>query len=165
MTRLFTIGYESVTLEGFLATLVSSGVNLLLDVRELPISRRKGFSKTALRLALGTAGIDYRHERDLGSPRAIRNKLREDGNFFSFETQFEAYLQTKTELLDSITAELEGAVALMCFERNWRECHRKIVASHLAKRTATTVQHLQVPLHASSYNTTRTHFGQSLSAA
>lgn len=165
MTRLFTIGYESVTLEGFLATLVSAGVNLLLDVRELPISRRKGFSKTALRLALETAGIDYRHERDLGSPRVIRNKLREDGNFFSFETQFEAYLQTKTALLDSITAELEGAVALMCFERNWRECHRKIVASHLAKRTDTTVQHLQVPIHASSHNTTRTHFGQSLSAA
>lgn len=165
MTRLFTIGYESASLAGFLETLALAGVDLLLDVRELPISRRKGFSKTALRDALNNAGIAYRHERELGSPREIRNQLRDDGDFSKFESRFEAYLQTKNELLDAITTEIKGAVALMCFERNWRQCHRKIVASHLVARTLTAVQHLQVPLNASTRPTSRSHPGQSLSAA
>jgi uncharacterized protein (DUF488 family) len=42
--NVLTIGYEGVSLADFLATLKAAGVQLLLDIRELPISRRKGFS-------------------------------------------------------------------------------------------------------------------------
>ena len=57
--RILTIGYEGASVEGFLQTLKASGVTQLLDVRELPLSRRKGFSKNALASMLILAGIGY----------------------------------------------------------------------------------------------------------
>lgn len=68
MTGLYTIGYEGADLGDFLATLRAMCVTTLVDVRELPISRRKGFSKAALGEALGAVDIAYKHERHLGSP-------------------------------------------------------------------------------------------------
>jgi len=106
LTGLYTIGYEGVDLEDFLSMLRSMGVNMLLDVRELPISRRKGFSKTALSEALGGAGIAYRHERDLGSPRDVRHRLRESGNMKAFLAEYEAHLARQIELLDKLAATL-----------------------------------------------------------
>jgi len=64
---LTTIGYEGVSVEAFIGTLARARVTLLLDVRELPSSRRKGFSKTPLSEALREVGIEYRHERALGT--------------------------------------------------------------------------------------------------
>ena len=51
--KLFTIGYEGASLEDFLANLNIAGVDQLVDIRDFPGSRRKGFSKNALREALG----------------------------------------------------------------------------------------------------------------
>ena len=72
LSGLTTIGYEGASLPAFLATLKDAGVTRLLDIRELPISRRKGFSKTPLSQALAGVGIEYQHERALGAPRSIR---------------------------------------------------------------------------------------------
>ena len=44
----FTIGYERRSPEELVRGLTDAGVTLLADVRELPLSRRPGFSKTAL---------------------------------------------------------------------------------------------------------------------
>jgi uncharacterized protein (DUF488 family) len=63
--NVLTIGYEGAALEDFLSTLKRARVSLLLDVREIALSRRKGFSKSALSAALSSFGIDYRHERAL----------------------------------------------------------------------------------------------------
>ena len=71
MDKLFTIGYEGADLKEFLTVLKNAGTDVLLDVRELPMSRRKGFSKNALKAALAEVGIDYRHEKRLGSPKDV----------------------------------------------------------------------------------------------
>jgi hypothetical protein len=47
---LFTVGYERRTVDGMIEILKDAGVRTLLDVRELPLSRRQGFPK------LSTAG-------------------------------------------------------------------------------------------------------------
>jgi uncharacterized protein (DUF488 family) len=141
---LTTIGYEGASLPAFLATLKAAGVTLLLDVRELPISRRKGFSKTPLSHALKAAGIDYRHERALGAPRNVRHRLREDGDFKRYFADFREYLATQDALLDQLARSLSGCVALLCFERNPAECHRSVVVAALAKRTKTGFLHLSV---------------------
>ena len=57
MKRLFTIGYEGISLDDFLITLDKANINVLLDIREFPISRRKGFSKNALCDALSRIDI------------------------------------------------------------------------------------------------------------
>ena len=92
MKKLFTIGYEGAALGDFVRALKAAEINVLLDVRELPISRRKGFSKTVLGDALTKAGIVYRHEKQLGSPRTIRHRLREDGNYSRFSREFNRHL-------------------------------------------------------------------------
>lgn len=58
MPTLFTVGCEGRSLEGLIGDLLGAGVDRLVDVRELPLSRRRGFSKSALSGALHDAGIE-----------------------------------------------------------------------------------------------------------
>lgn len=144
MKVIYTIGYEGAELRDFIATLKANKVGTLLDVRELPISRRKGFSKAALQCALGEAGINYRHERALGSPKPIRHQLHADGDYAQFFSSFTAYLDSQKPLLATLAKELKGGVALMCFERDPATCHRSVVAKHLQAITDLSVKHLGV---------------------
>jgi uncharacterized protein (DUF488 family) len=141
---LFTIGYEGAHIEDFVATLVAAGVTDVLDVRELPISRRKGFSKSALASHLEGAGIAYRHERRLGSPTDIRRRLREDGDFTRYFRGFDRYLKTQGEFISELVQELPGSVALVCYERNPDECHRKSVAAAMSAIVGIKPKHLGV---------------------
>jgi uncharacterized protein (DUF488 family) len=162
--NVLTIGYEGATLEDFLSTLKRAHVTLLLDVREIALSRRKGFSKTALSAALTHSGIDYRHERTLGSPKEIRHQLRADGNYQRYFRDFREYLATQRKLLEVLADELSGGVALLCYERNPAECHRSVVAQALATRAKTTVRHLEVIQHGSTRSTACADSRQGVSA-
>jgi uncharacterized protein (DUF488 family) len=122
----------------------SDPLTLLLDVRELPRSRRRGFSKTPLARALAAAGIEYRHERALGVPRALRCELRVDGNLARYFGKFTKYFESENPRLDELARSLEGCVALMCLERHPEECHRPIVAAALQRRVKTELVHLSV---------------------
>ena len=82
--KLFTIGYIGRTLDDFIDGLLSHGIECLIDTREIPISRKKGFSKSSLEAKLGRAGIAYRHFRLLGSPCLHRHRLRETGDYDRF---------------------------------------------------------------------------------
>jgi uncharacterized protein (DUF488 family) len=148
-----------------LGVLKRARVALLLDVREIALSRRKGFSKSALSQALATAGIDYRHERTLGSPKEIRHQLRADGDYSRYFRDFREYLASQRKLLDHLAAELSGTVVLLCYERNPAECHRSVVAQALASRAKTSVHHLEVIPHGSTRSSARADSRQSLSAA
>jgi uncharacterized protein (DUF488 family) len=143
--KLATIGYEGATLKAFIEELQGAEVTHLLDVRELPSSRRKGFSKTALSQALAAAGIGYQHERALGTPRQMRHQYREHGDLPRYFAQFRKHLAAQGPVLDRVAEALSGQTALMCFERNPAECHRSIVAAELARRRRIAVIHLTVP--------------------
>jgi uncharacterized protein (DUF488 family) len=152
MERLYTIGYEKAALADFIRTLQASNVAVLLDVRELPVSRRKGFSKKSLALALNEAGIEYRHERALGSPKPIRDALHQDKDYAKFFLLFDRYLQTQQELLGMLANTLEGGVALMCYERDPNTCHRRVVAEHLQRLTGISTKHLGVKNYGHEYS-------------
>ena len=64
-----TIGYEGGTVAAFIRALKDAGVELVLDIRAAPVSRKKGFSKNQLAAHLTEAGIGYRHLRGLGTPK------------------------------------------------------------------------------------------------
>jgi len=164
LRALSTIGYEGVSLDAFIATLKAAKVTLLLDVRELPISRRRGFSKTALSEALSRAGIAYQHERALGAPREVRHRLREDGDLARYFVDFREYLASQRQLLDELAGSLSGRVTLLCYERNAQECHRSVVVNALARRAKLGFSHLSVP-HDAERTPARPHPRQSLSAA
>lgn len=167
MNTVFTIGYEGSSISEFINTLKHSGVGVLLDVREIPLSRKKGFSKTALATAAIKAGIEYRHEKLLGSPKPIRDKLRRDGDYKSYFKAFDTYLQTQTEFLNQLTKNIKGNVVLMCYERDPLTCHRLSVAKKLEKITGRKTKHLAVVPQGreNAPKTTYLHIGQSLPAA
>jgi len=78
---LFTIGYEGLSMDRFTAQLKAAGVRRVVDVRELPLSHKPGFSKRPLSRALEGAGLAYEHIPALGCPRPIRNRYRADNNW------------------------------------------------------------------------------------
>lgn len=167
LKKIVTIGYEGADVDDFLATLELIGVTTLLDIRELPISRRPGFAKTALREGLASVGIAYRHEPRLGSPKSIRHQLRDDGNYTKFFRDFGRYLGKQSDLLEQLTEELSGTIALLCYERDHTTCHRSAVADALSDLTGLKPKHHGVQGHAQRKAATRArpHLGQSLSPA
>jgi len=127
---LFTIGYEGRSLPDFLAALQGAEVTRLIDVRELPLSRRKGFSKTPLRAALEPLQIEYVHVRDAGNPFRHAAAGRA-GSLMAFR----AYLEDAPGIVDQVLAAMTGArSALLCVEADPAACHRSILARAVAKR-------------------------------
>jgi len=132
-----TIGYEGLEIDKFLEFLSYHKVEVLVDVREVPISRKRGFSKSRLSQALDDAGIEYVHMKDLGSPKDIRSRLKVDHDYDAFFSAYDSYLETQTEALDQLIGLVTESrrVCLMCFESSHDQCHRSHIASHIADRT------------------------------
>jgi uncharacterized protein (DUF488 family) len=146
MPWLATIGYEGAALDDFLATLRESGVTLLIDVRQIPASRRAGFSKVKLREAAEGAGVRYIHLGGLGDPKEGRDAARH-GRMAEFRQIFTRHLRTAEAQTDlQIAADLagQGGACLLCYERQPAFCHRSIVADALAQSIGVQVRHLGV---------------------
>lgn len=147
MTKpLHTIGYEGSTIEDFLATLRLTGVELVIDVRDVPISRKRGFSKKSLDSHLERSGIGYRHLKGLGDPKEGRIAARE-GRFADFRRIFGEHLITdvaQADLATAISLSLNKSACLLCFERDHRECHRTAVASEMSKQKGFRIVHIGV---------------------
>ena len=131
--ELLTIGYEKRSIEPFIEALVAHDVQTLVDVRELPRSRKRGFSKTSLEEALKKAGIDYLHVRAVGNPKKIRKAEAPTNEILSryerhMRGRWDEALEPMKELLPS------SRLCLMCYERSASECHRSFVAEELAER-------------------------------
>lgn len=129
---LYTIGYEGRDIEEFIGRLKEFGVTRLIDVREIPLSRKKGFSKMALGQRLKDENIEYVHYKALGSPTEIRHKLRADWDYDHFFEAFSAYLAGKIDVIEDVYQHLSNGInCLMCFEYNHEECHRSCVAKKI----------------------------------
>ena len=121
-----------------------AGVALVLDVRAVPISRKKGFSKNQLAAHLTETAIAYRHLRGLGTPKAGREAAR-GGDHQAFEEIFRAHMEEPDALLDlreAMTLAAESPACLLCFERDPNTCHRLIVADRMAAEAGFRIVHL-----------------------
>lgn len=126
---IWTIGYEQATVPGVMAALRKAGVEVLADVRALPLSRRPGFSKTALAANAREAGIEYVHFRALGTPADGRAAARRNDH-----AALERIYAAQLELPEAIAAGArladlasERRVALLCYEREAHGCHRTLL--------------------------------------
>ena len=134
--QLFTIGYEGADIDSFIDTLARANVTHVIDIRDLPASRRRDFSKNILCQHLIDAEISYSHFKPLGDPKPGREAMR-GGNFDLFLSIFSEHMQ-KPEA--QMALEKVGEIAsqevcvLLCFERDPKHCHRTIVAQELEKR-------------------------------
>ena len=131
---LYTIGYEGLTLETFVETLNSHAIETLIDVRELPLSRKHGFSKRSLASALQDSNVEYFHERALGAPKPVREKLRVTGNWRGYKEAYLRILLHKDALLKQIAnIAQQKRVCLMCFEEDYSTCHRSLVTERMVE--------------------------------
>lgn len=138
--RIFTIGYEATTMGDFLAALKQAGVERVIDVRALPLSRRPGFSKTPLRNALAEEGIDYVHLKALGTPASGREAARK-GRTAELEQIYAGQLELPEAIAQGAQMlELAGEKpsALLCFEREPGGCHRSLLLRSVAPEAEVT---------------------------
>jgi uncharacterized protein (DUF488 family) len=144
--ELFTIGYEKTLLSETIGTLSAAGVAVLLDVRDRPISRRPGFSKRQLAAALDEAGIRYVHLAALGTPPEGRlaGRRREWDRFWSIVDDKLARPEAELDLGHAAEIAAAAPACLLCYEADWRSCHRRRIAEILAARHGFTPRHLTV---------------------
>ena len=131
--KLFTIGYATHTPTTLLDRLIANNVEVLLDVRELPLSRRPGFSKLALAKAAEKRGVEYRHFKSLGVPSHLRKERklgRLDGR--PYLEAFRRILKDQPEVLaDALGVVEDKRCCLLCLEQHPADCHRSVVAEEL----------------------------------
>ena len=143
---LFTIGYEKTRLPDLVATLREAGVVMLIDVRDRPISRRPGFSKRQLAAALDEAGIRYVGLRALGTPPEGREAGRRHDwdRFWSIVEEKLARPEAEMALAEAAGIAQAAPSCLLCYEADWRGCHRRRVAEILSARHGFAIRHLAV---------------------
>jgi uncharacterized protein (DUF488 family) len=130
-------GYEGRDIDAFVTDLVDRGVTRLVDVRLTPISRKRGFSKTALREALAGAGIAYEHRRELGNPKDNRAGFGGSDQDLARAKAAYARLLSAPEArasLEELRARAEQErIVVLCFEADQRRCHRDVVLAELSR--------------------------------
>jgi uncharacterized protein (DUF488 family) len=140
---LFTFGYEGIDLDAFLRRLRKAGVRTVFDVRQLPLSRKRGFSKHAFATALHDVGIVYAHLPAFGCPKAIRDQYKADNDWSAYVRNFKAYLATQHEALSELAhLATKTKACLVCFEADFNRCHRSLVARAAARAGGPGVTHL-----------------------
>lgn len=130
---IYTIGYEERTIDEFLGRLKRNGITILIDVREIPYSRKRDFSKSRISEHLESAGIKYIHVGKLGSPKPLREKLHRDKDYDSFFDGYRGYLETLNDDVEELYEEViaHEVSCLMCMERDPFQCHRMVVAKKI----------------------------------
>jgi uncharacterized protein (DUF488 family) len=138
---LWSIGYEKAGWAGFIDRLRAGGIATVIDVRDLPLSRRAGFSKRALSAGLAAAGIGYHHLRALGTPPEGReaNRKRQWDRFWQIVDARLATPEAALALLQAADIAAASPSCLLCYEADWHICHRRRVAELLGERGFRTV--------------------------
>jgi uncharacterized protein (DUF488 family) len=140
----FSIGYEGLDIDAFMSLLAEHGIETVVDIRELPLSRKPGFSKKALANVLNLSGREYVHMVDLGCPKPVRDRYREDGNWKRYTDGFMKYLKTQDDAIAELSSLAASSnCALLCYEADSNFCHRSMVANAVKDYCGARVTHIK----------------------
>src|SRR5688572_19223716 len=135
MSTVWTVGHSTRSAEEFGRMLVAHGINVLVDVRMFPGSRRyPQFNRAALSESLAAIGIEYKHEPRLGGRRAPRadshNTAWRNASFRAYADHMEGdeFRKAVEELLELASSR---RTTVMCAEALWWRCHRGLISDHL----------------------------------
>jgi uncharacterized protein (DUF488 family) len=139
VTRIWTIGHSTRTIEEFIGALQANGIKLVADVRLLPGSKRyPQFNKEELAKSLRQDGIGYEHFPELGGRRKAwkdsDNTAWRNESFRGYADHMETAEFTSGIARLQEMAESHGATAIMCAEAVWWRCHRSLIADYLKAR-------------------------------
>ena len=136
---LFTIGYEGKDIAEYVQVLEENMVNVVVDVRRNPISRKFGFSKTRMREILASERIAYIHLPRLGIESERRRSLKTRADYNALFLWYENEVLDKEkvslgEIIELISS--DKRVALTCFEADPSFCHRSKVSEKIIEITS-----------------------------
>ena len=125
---IYTIGHSNYTIEKFLGYLKENNIKVLVDVRSKPFSRHNThFNRNALREALLEVGIGYKFGGDIL------------GGFNDINVKHEFFIQ-KMYRIEKLGEEQD--VAMMCSEKNPKDCHRAYKLGAYLLRKGLDVMHI-----------------------
>ena len=138
-----TIGYQGRSISDFLDILEQSSVDVVVDVRSRPISRKHDFSKRRLTEHLDSRGIGYQHIPELGMPVDLLDKrCGKTGNAEILDI-YRSQMSERHEPLTNVeTSARSVTICLLCFETNPLHCHRSVVAEALKLQGKLGILHL-----------------------
>jgi len=133
--RIWTIGHSTLAIDELISALQSFEIDLVLDVRSFPGSRRyPQFNQENLRDSLAGAGVEYLHLPELGG----RRRAKPDSLNVAWRNEafrgYADYMET-VEFREGIARLLNVAgtrrTAVMCAEAVWWRCHRSLISDFL----------------------------------
>lgn len=132
---IWTIGHSTRTWEAFTDLLRMHEIQLLVDIRSFPGSRRyPHFNKENMQITLPQSNIRYEHMPGLGGRRKPRENSGNEAWRHPAFRGYADYMET-TEFKKEIAALEDFAVgmktAYMCSEAPWWKCHRALVSDYL----------------------------------
>lgn len=138
--KLYTLGYQGLSLAEYVRILREAHVGLVLDVRDHAWSQRPEFVKSTLRNELARVGVDYVHAPFVGNPARIRKRARSAAECLR---KYRAYIEAEGQAIQTLNQIITEAitsgrwVCLTCYERNSSNCHREILVELLTSRNKT----------------------------
>ncbi|MFH1825516.1 MAG: DUF488 family protein [Candidatus Firestonebacteria bacterium] len=135
---IYTIGYEGFSIDEFINLLIKKGIKTVIDVRNKPYSYKYGFSYYWLKKYLSEVDLEYISIPELGIQKELRIQ-------FSGEVLWEKYKkilnQNESSLTEAINLITKIPSVLMCFEKDYFNCHRHVLSEKIEKITGTAVHH------------------------
>jgi len=143
MATVWTVGHSTRSGEEFGQILLVHEIQVLIDVRSFPGSRRyPQFNRETLSESLAKLGIEYKHAPRLGGRRTPR---KDSHNTAWKNASFRAYADhTETDEFRNGVEELleladDSRVAVMCAEAVWWRCHRSLISDYLKAKGHTVI--------------------------
>lgn len=132
---LASIGYEGRTIDELCDLLVASVIDLLVDVRQTPMSRKRGFSKRLLAAALAERSIDYLHLPALGNPKDNREGFHRASSLARARERYFAHLdaQGRPAYDEVVDLARQRRIVLLCLEHDDHNCHRRCITDLVAQ--------------------------------
>jgi len=141
----FTIGYEGINIETFMFLLIENDIKTIVDIRELPLSRKQGFSKKVLSRILNLFDREYIHMANLGCPKDVREIYKKDHDWKRYTDGFQKHLKTQEQAIFELSDLVNSSnCALLCYEADFNFCHRSMVADAVHNYCGADVKHIKL---------------------
>ncbi len=157
--EIFTIGHSNRSLADFLALLKEFEIRALVDIRRFPISREfSHFNGGSLEEELDRNNIGYSWLEPLGGRRPTvgktpsPNQALENTAFRNYADHMltQEFRQGIEDLLGFVRSQ---RTTIMCAEKLFWKCHRRLLCDHLLARDITS-QHIMDPGRLQSHKLT-----------
>ncbi len=132
---IFLIGYEGKDIDQFLFDLIANNIKILVDVRNNPRSMKYMFNQGRLIKSLKNVEIKYMHIPELGIPKNMRENLTTKEDYVKLFAKYRTFLPSKENYISKLLQlGKTDRIALMCFEKDEKFCHRGQIGAHIRKK-------------------------------